>query len=389
MRASRSWGLLLILFWATAGHTDTQILEENDQRVVTRTSVEYQMGEGDSVVDARKVALAKAKRLATEKAGTYLESRLEIEGSEVSSREVTAIAAGYLQAEVKKEDLSTGDDLQRVYHLTLQAEVDKRALREKVQDLREDPQKDARIEKLQTRNDELEQRLNTLTQRIQDVKDARAEELFKQREQVLTQITQNRDQVKKTMEGGTLLDLVNQGERKWKKIKRQMRSLLWPMLREHSDFELGRMSASRNDDGTSDVSVIVKAGIENEKSNEALQWLSEYLDFYIPWGNNSLDQLNVLEYNNEGARQKTAHTKRIFDRIHDSRFGVQVKLGDRRQFVSLIEKGSGIDRGEMYFILNKKVKVQFEGVSDQELRNLNGVEAKWFAEDPSGIVSLP
>lgn len=375
---------LLAFLWMAYGHANTTILEESEDRVVVRSVGEYQMGEGDSKVDARKVALAQAKRLATEKAGTYLESRLKVDGGQVSSRDVTAVAAGYLQSVVLEEDVSLEANDRMVYRITIRAEVDKTALREKVKDLREDPKKDARIKKLQKRNGQLEKRLRDLTERIQEVKDARAEALFQQREKVLTQISENRAQVKKTLEGKTMLDLAQQGERRWKRIKNKLKTHFWPKLKEQAHFELGKLSADRNGDGSSNVSIRVTAGVN---SGEALAWLRKHMTLasHVDAGHERESVLTGFsKFDNEGADKKRPYSKKLFNEIVGSTFGVEVHLGDLAKRVDLLAGDCGFMGDDNCLVGRMTREVTFSNVPNTKLQELSEVKARIIAKDRHG-----
>lgn len=65
-------------------------------QTITATG-EYRMGDNDTRTDAKRLALLDAKRLALEKAGTYLESVTEIKNLQVSHDELRAYTAGIVE----------------------------------------------------------------------------------------------------------------------------------------------------------------------------------------------------------------------------------------------------------------------------------------------------
>lgn len=64
----------------------------------------YVMGDLDSKKDAKMLALMEAKRMALEKAGTYIESISEVENYQLTKDQINSLAAGIMSVEVLKED---------------------------------------------------------------------------------------------------------------------------------------------------------------------------------------------------------------------------------------------------------------------------------------------
>ena len=78
-------------------------------QTVTHT-VKQPFGGSQSPDDARISAMAKAKREALEKAGTYIESLTVVQNSKVDKDEILALAAGVLKAEVVSQKNFASDD---------------------------------------------------------------------------------------------------------------------------------------------------------------------------------------------------------------------------------------------------------------------------------------
>ena len=90
----------------------------------------YIMGDGETPSFAEAMALQKAKQIALEQAGTYLESYTKVQNYQLTAEEIQTIAGGVLQVEVadKKREL-IGDGLH--LHVKIKATV----TTDKVQDL--------------------------------------------------------------------------------------------------------------------------------------------------------------------------------------------------------------------------------------------------------------
>lgn len=64
----------------------------------------YVMGDLDSKKDARLLALMEAKRIALEKAGTYVESSTEVKNFSLTKDQINTLAAGVMSVDILKED---------------------------------------------------------------------------------------------------------------------------------------------------------------------------------------------------------------------------------------------------------------------------------------------
>lgn len=58
---------------------------------------EYSMGDNDTRTDAKRLALLDAKRLALERAGTYIESITEVKNLALAKEEIRAYTAGIVE----------------------------------------------------------------------------------------------------------------------------------------------------------------------------------------------------------------------------------------------------------------------------------------------------
>jgi len=72
------------------------VLLAAEDRLLKATG-EYRMGDNDTRADAKRLALQDAKRLALEKAGTFLESIVEIKNADVTRDEIRTYAAGIIE----------------------------------------------------------------------------------------------------------------------------------------------------------------------------------------------------------------------------------------------------------------------------------------------------
>lgn len=96
----------------------------------------YVMGDLDSKKDAKALALMEAKRMAMEKAGTYLESSTEVRDYTLSKDQIQTLTAGVMSVEVLDEKWSmSGENM--VVVVRVKATVDSSHLKDRIKALQE------------------------------------------------------------------------------------------------------------------------------------------------------------------------------------------------------------------------------------------------------------
>src|SRR5574341_1756558 len=95
---------LFVLIIPLLAHSETKILT---------AEANYTMGDGETPSFAEAMAIQKAKQMALEQAGTYVESYTKVQNLNLTKEEIQTIAGGVMQTEVleKKRSL-VGDGLQ-------------------------------------------------------------------------------------------------------------------------------------------------------------------------------------------------------------------------------------------------------------------------------------
>jgi tetratricopeptide (TPR) repeat protein len=96
----------------------------------------YVMGDLDTRKDAKTQALIEAKRMAMEKAGTYLQSTTEVKNFQLSKDQIKTIAAGIMSVEILSEDWKmSGDNM--VLTIKIRATVDTSNLKNRISKMQE------------------------------------------------------------------------------------------------------------------------------------------------------------------------------------------------------------------------------------------------------------
>jgi tetratricopeptide (TPR) repeat protein len=91
----------------------------------------YVMGDLDTKKDAKTQALIEAKRMAMEKAGTYLQSTTEVKNFQLSKDQINAVTAGIMSVEILNEDWKmSGENM--VLTIQIRATVDTSNLKDRI-----------------------------------------------------------------------------------------------------------------------------------------------------------------------------------------------------------------------------------------------------------------
>jgi len=124
-------------------------------------TVKQTFGGGQSPDDARISAIAKIKREALEKAGTYIESLTVVKNAKVEQDEILALTAGVLKAEVISQKNYHTDDAFGM-EIVVNVVVDTSVLEERVKKLLQDKTHLTQLKDTQKREKELLQRVAQL-----------------------------------------------------------------------------------------------------------------------------------------------------------------------------------------------------------------------------------
>jgi tetratricopeptide (TPR) repeat protein len=129
--------------------------------ITIKQTVRQTFGGGQSADDARISGMAKAKREALEKAGTYIESLTIVKNSQVEKDEILALTAGVLKADVISQKNYASDDAFGI-EIVVNVVVDTSVLEERVKKLLQDRTHLTQLKDTQKREKELLQKVAQL-----------------------------------------------------------------------------------------------------------------------------------------------------------------------------------------------------------------------------------
>jgi len=113
---------------------------------------EYVMGDSDTKIEARRLALEHAKRLASEQIGSYLESETVVRDNQLEKDEIRSYTSAILKIIVLSEGVNLLSDKTTVFTIKIKANVDTSVLEQKVNEIKGDVKRKEQLERLQTEN---------------------------------------------------------------------------------------------------------------------------------------------------------------------------------------------------------------------------------------------
>lgn len=153
---------------------------------------EYIMGDNDTFIEAKKLALQEAKRMILEKAGTYIESTTQVKDFVVKSEEIKLYTAGIIKIEEAKEERGLIENKASVLKVTVRAVVDPDVVVKQIVAMRNKRDIEEKSKKIASENSKLRKEIEQLNQQLRNsVNESKFRDLRKQREQILDRIQEN------------------------------------------------------------------------------------------------------------------------------------------------------------------------------------------------------
>jgi tetratricopeptide (TPR) repeat protein len=151
------------------------------------------MGDNDSKVDARRIAVQEAKRKALEAAGTYVESLTVVKSYQLTKDEVKAYSAGVLETEVVSEQMHGTTDRPEIYIRT-RCKIDTDALTAQIDRYKENDDLKEQLDSSAKENEDLRKERDALVRQLSAEKDkTKAEATRKKLDAVLAKEETNDD----------------------------------------------------------------------------------------------------------------------------------------------------------------------------------------------------
>jgi len=153
---------------------------------ITKTC-KFVLGDNDTKNEAREVSFVQCKRKVLEKAGSYIQSHVQVTNGKLSKEQVSTYAAAILSVEVIKEKFFfQGNSM--VLEQTVKAMIDLEDVKKRLAAIVGDKSVAKKVENQQQRIKELESNVDDLRRELGSAKTTRAKAIRKQQNVVLEQI---------------------------------------------------------------------------------------------------------------------------------------------------------------------------------------------------------
>lgn len=186
------------------------------------TTGEYVMGDSDTKIEARKIALEHAKRLAVEQIGTYLESETIVKNRMLTKDEIRTYTSAIVKTTVISENINLLEDKTTVFKIHIKANVDIGVLNNRVQEIGADTKRKEQMNALQAENLRLLKELESLSSQLKSEKVSEYKNLRQKREILFEKLEQNQNSLRVAFEKGTLLNLALKSKSKLEENKKNI-----------------------------------------------------------------------------------------------------------------------------------------------------------------------
>jgi hypothetical protein len=200
--------LSLIVLLSSNAFAAVKLLESNDKTMLLNVTEQYTLGDNDTLTSAEGVAIEQVKRSATNYAGSYVESVLVVQDSNITTEQVKILSAGFMEVLDSNFKRTINKSGSVVLSTDATVRISMESIRDGLAKLKNDSGRKKQIDALQQKNDRLQKQLIELTRKINSSTVTRAD-LMKSREEVLSSLNNNRESAKKVFEKGTLLEMAN------------------------------------------------------------------------------------------------------------------------------------------------------------------------------------
>lgn len=170
------------MLFLTTAHAEIKIIESDST---------YIIGDNDSKVDARRIAVQEAKRKALELAGTFVASLTEVKNYELTKDEITAYTAGVIETEIVSEEMK-GTAERPAIHVKTRCRIDTDVLASQIKRYQEQEELKEQLLTAQKENEALKKERDDIAVKLAAEKDkSKAEETRKRLDAILTREESN------------------------------------------------------------------------------------------------------------------------------------------------------------------------------------------------------
>jgi len=407
--------LLFTALLSTATFASIDVLLDDEKTLILSVGSEYVLGDSDTRIDARNIALQNAKLMASESAGSYIQSHTTIVNDDISKSSVIVASSAVMKTDIKSESFKFTSDHRTKIVMVAWVEIDKKSLFGKLDDITSDDSKREQVLALQDKNSQLVKQLDRLNKQINtlatnpsaphQVLNKPDQNLLNQRNKILTTLAVNESTIRKTFEKGTLLNMAVLSNRKLEKAENSLLDKyqqaqddldvnFLQYIKNNANVQLSDPEFKDNKDGTFDLAVSVEWYIDNFRVLPVLNkyfWgfdkqpitYSEYSEkLASESGNKKIPYIKVERSNNNIYDQKMNFSNQLYSYLSKRSVYLHINAGGymgAMKIAGMDARGTGYQFNTLLAMggntLFGQNPVVIKGVSKATLQELTTISA--------------
>lgn len=335
---------MIVSFGANAA---ISVISDNSSFITLNVTEQYTVGDNDTLQSAKNITIEQAKKSASDYAGTYVESILEVSDNKIKKEQVRVLTAGYLElqkADFRRTINSSGSI---VLDVTAVIRVSKASIRDGLNNLKNNPMRQKKMDDLERANKQLRSELLELTNKINT--GASRNDLLDARDKVLKQLNSNRNATKQIFQEGTLFELALLDSSEYEYAKKDVIENVFGYMVHESTVTTDKPKFAKNKDGSYRVLVPVTWNISGKRVNDVL---SQYLSFYT----DRKYTIKISANSNNRDNQKKPYSKDLFDYMFHHRIAIKVQIGPKVGYLPVMSRGSSWDREDIFIQYSNESK---------------------------------
>lgn len=287
---------------------------------------EYVMGDSDTKIEARRLALEHAKRLASEQIGTYLESETVVRDNQLEKDEIRSYTSAILKTTVLSENVNLLSDKTTVFAIKIKANVDTSVLEKKIKEIKGDAKRKEQLGRLQAENIKLLKELEAVSAQLRSSKSTEYKKLREQRESIFERLDKNESSIRVVFEKGTLFSLALKNRDETDNYIKAVDEAL-QFFADNVKLQIGEPQI-RNKGNIADI--VVKVDWNFVERYEFFNKLNVFYDMSA--SSRGIDRVDLYSF-----RFKGINSEEIYKYFRSKNIKILITVGNRTQFITVID----------------------------------------------------
>jgi hypothetical protein len=225
----------LFLSISAFGSETIKELQNNADVMILEIGTTYRMGDADSKQSAKRAVLEKAKVAASEYAGTYVESHVELKNGRITKDEIATLSRALLSQKITKEQFKMLPNGFMVLEATVESTLDRKGITDKLETVSKSEENKAKIAQIQADNTKLQSELEEVSKELSSLKDstaALAQQLFAKREEIYKKLDANDNIVLTKLDKKEVLSQAIASKNEFEKFKCNANAYIYTLTKE-------------------------------------------------------------------------------------------------------------------------------------------------------------